>query len=69
LNKYDFSTAIVRLVASVNGRHTGVNFNRFGQNRLGKLFGSKAKVGEKLVTYQTSSLGRLNTKFLNEFLS
>jgi tyrosyl-DNA phosphodiesterase 1 len=39
LSKYDFSTAAVHLVASVNGRHNDVNLSKFGLKRLGKLFG------------------------------
>ena len=58
LESYDFSTAAVKLVASVNGRHVGGESLRFGQNRIGALVG--AKKSEGTFTYQTSSLGKLN---------
>lgn len=30
LDKYDFSTANAHLVASINGRYSGNNFNKYG---------------------------------------
>jgi hypothetical protein len=62
INKYDFSTAQAHLVASINGRFSGDKVNRYGQNRLGKL--SKKTPSDKVITYQTSSVGKLNPKFL-----
>lgn len=65
LDKYDFSTANAWLIASVNGRFTDTDLNRYGQNRFGQL--CKAKIGscDKVVTYQTSSIGKLNPKFMS----
>lgn len=67
LESYDFSKAAVKLVASVNGRYAGIDSLRYGQNRIGALVG--AKKSEGTLTYQTSSLGKLNSKFLISLLS
>ena len=37
LKKYDFSTAIVKLVGSINGRFTGKQLDKYGLNRVKKL--------------------------------
>lgn len=50
LSRYDFSPAAAHLVASVNGRHSDGNLFKFGQKRLGKLFGIK-KPEQRIATY------------------
>ena len=37
LKNYDFSTAKVKIVGSVHGRHTGDDLNLFGINRLSEI--------------------------------
>jgi len=64
LGKYNFSGAQARLIASVNGRFNGENLMRYGQNRFGALVKENINSGDKMLTYQTSSIGKLNTKFL-----
>ena len=64
INKYDLSTANAYLIASINGRYNGDNLNRYGQNRFGALCKNKISSNDKVLTYQTSSLGKLNPKFL-----
>ena len=64
LDKYDFSNAQARLIASINGRFNGENLMRYGQNRFGALVKENISGGDKILTYQTSSIGKLNQKFL-----
>ena len=51
LNKYDYSTANAYLLGSVNGRYTGENLSRYGQNRFGALCKDKISPYDKMVTY------------------
>ena len=37
---------------------------RYGQNRFGALVKDHINSGDKILTYQTSSIGKLNQKFL-----
>eukprot|EP00347_Sterkiella_histriomuscorum_P001407 403372152 len=64
LDKFDFSTANAFLIASINGRHADREFKKYGQARLGELVRNVDKQHEKTITYQTSSIGKLNTKFM-----
>jgi Tyrosyl-DNA phosphodiesterase len=64
LDKYDFSTANAHLIASVNGRFNGDNLKKYGQNRFGDLCKDSINSEDKVLTYQTSSVGKLNPKFL-----
>lgn len=76
LTKYDFSDAQVHLLGSVNGRFKdkGREYDMFGKNRLGVIVKRGAQAieagkGDKMVICQTSSLGRLQPKFLGDFYS
>ncbi|XP_078436994.1 tyrosyl-DNA phosphodiesterase-like protein isoform X2 [Wolffia australiana] len=70
--RFDFSCAMVRLVASVPGYHTGSNLKKWGHMKLRSTlenftFDDDFK-GSSLV-YQFSSLGSLDEKWLSEFAS
>ncbi|CAA7394486.1 unnamed protein product [Spirodela intermedia] len=68
--RFDYSNAMVRLVASVPGYHTGSNLKRWGhmkiRNILEKFTFDKDFQGSPLA-YQFSSLGSLDEKWLSEF--
>ena len=38
ISAYDFSTAVVKLVGSLNGRFRKNDFDKFGMKRLEKIF-------------------------------
>ena len=68
ISKYDFSTAIVKLIGSINGRYTGEDLNKFGIKRVESITRTYFdKHVPTRITFQTSSLGRLNPKFLGNF--
>ncbi|KAG9454151.1 hypothetical protein H6P81_007055 [Aristolochia fimbriata] len=70
--KFDYSCAMVRLIASVPGYHSGSNLKKWGHMKLRDVLqdGTFAKefVQSPLV-YQFSSLGSLDEKWMAEFAS
>lgn len=70
--RFDYSNAMVRLVASVPGYHTGSNLKRWGHMKLRSIlqdcvFGKQFQ--NSPLVYQFSSLGSLDEKWMNELAS
>ncbi|XP_028767822.1 tyrosyl-DNA phosphodiesterase 1 isoform X2 [Neltuma alba] len=70
--KFDYSNAVVRLVASVPGYHTGTSLKRWGHMKLKSLlhdctFDEEFK--NSPIVYQFSSLGSLDEKWMTELTS
>lgn len=70
--RFDYSSAKVRLIASIPGYHTGLNLNKWGHMKLRSIlqnciFGNEFQ-GSPLA-YQFSSLGSLDEKWMNELAS
>ncbi|KAJ3705221.1 hypothetical protein LUZ61_008926 [Rhynchospora tenuis] len=67
---FDYSSAKVRLVASVPGYHTGSSLKKWGHMKLRSLL-EECKFSKEFckspLIYQFSSLGSLDEKWLNEF--
>ncbi|MQM11219.1 hypothetical protein Taro_044118 [Colocasia esculenta] len=67
--KFDYCSAVVRLVASVPGYHTGSNLKRWGHMKLRAVLEECTfdKVFQRSpLVYQFSSLGSLDEKWLSE---
>ncbi|XP_020256588.1 tyrosyl-DNA phosphodiesterase 1 isoform X2 [Asparagus officinalis] len=70
--KFDYSSAAVRLIASVPGYHSGLNLKKWGHMKLQSVL--KECIFDKEfckspLVYQFSSLGSLDEKWLAEFAS
>ncbi|WOL15127.1 hypothetical protein Cni_G23908 [Canna indica] len=68
--KFDYSSAKVRLIASVPGYHTGSNLNKWGHMKLRSVLNNCAfdkEFCKSPLVYQFSSLGSLDEKWLSEF--
>ncbi|KAJ4838737.1 tyrosyl-DNA phosphodiesterase 1 [Turnera subulata] len=68
--KFDYSTSMVRLIASVPGYHTGANLKKWGHVKLHTVlqectFDKEFK--NSPLVYQFSSLGSLDEKWMAEF--
>ncbi|KAG0217284.1 hypothetical protein BGX31_000292, partial [Mortierella sp. GBA43] len=64
----DFSSAKVHLLPSVQGSHPVHAKHTYGIARLSKILHGKTSQDEEMeLEYQTSSLGKVTVKFLNEF--
>ncbi|KDP20800.1 hypothetical protein JCGZ_21271 [Jatropha curcas] len=69
LKKFDYSSAAVRLIASVPGYHAGANLKKWGHMKLRSvlqecIFGKEFK--NSPLVYQFSSLGSLDEKWMTE---
>ncbi|CAM6010721.1 unnamed protein product [Sphagnum balticum] len=67
--KFDFSSATVRLIASVPGYHQGHNLSKWGHMKLRKVLQEQSFEQEfkgAPIVYQFSSLGSLDEKWLSE---
>ncbi|CAL9055894.1 unnamed protein product [Musa banksii] len=67
--KFDYSSAMVRLIASVPGYHTGANLNKWGHMKLRSVLGNcifDKEFCKSPLIYQFSSLGSLDEKWLSE---
>lgn len=76
IDDYYISDIDIVLIPSIPGRFTGSNMDLFGHKRVGSVLqkiGYTPPVGSKprkyALTYQTSSIGNLDEKFLKEVLS
>ncbi|KAJ6397056.1 hypothetical protein OIU77_021987 [Salix suchowensis] len=70
--KFDYSNAVVRLIASVPGYHTGANLRKWGHMKLRSVlqectFDNEFK--RSPLVYQFSSLGSLDEKWMTELAS
>ncbi|XP_073005062.1 tyrosyl-DNA phosphodiesterase 1 isoform X1 [Typha latifolia] len=70
--KFDYSSAMVRLIASVPGYHMGTNLKKWGHMKLRSVL-EECKFDKEFckspLVYQFSSLGSLDEKWLNELAS
>ncbi|KAI8074463.1 tyrosyl-DNA phosphodiesterase-domain-containing protein [Gongronella butleri] len=70
LTKYDFSLAKAHVVASVSGVHQGHGkYDKFGHARMAAVVRSMGPINPQRVLHvemQTSSLGALDSKYLNQ---
>lgn len=77
IDDYYISDIDIVLIASVPGRHSGEDIEKYGHRRVGSVL---KKIGfvnpettsrdkKHILTYQTSSIGNLDEKFLREILS
>ncbi|CAN8299931.1 unnamed protein product [Cochlearia groenlandica] len=69
-NKFDYSAATVRLIASVPGYHTGSNMKKWGHMKLRTILQEcvfDKEFRRSPLVYQFSSLGSLDEKWLSEF--
>lgn len=76
IDDYYISDIDIVLIPSIPGRFTGSDLDRFGHRRVASVLqkiGFSAPVGSKprnyALTYQTSSIGNLDEKFLKEVLT
>ncbi|KAL7526266.1 hypothetical protein ACHAXR_002762, partial [Thalassiosira sp. AJA248-18] len=78
IRQYDYSNAYAVLVPSVPGRHKNTDYHNFGYLKLRKAVidwvcshrqNSKQPSSPKPIVCQFSSIGSLNEKWLNQFLS
>ncbi|KAJ6767289.1 TYROSYL-DNA PHOSPHODIESTERASE 1 [Salix purpurea] len=70
--KFDYSNAVVRLISSVPGYHTGANLRKWGHMKLRSVlqectFDNEFK--RSPLVYQFSSLGSLDEKWMTELAS
>ncbi|KAL1205929.1 Tyrosyl-DNA phosphodiesterase 1 [Cardamine amara subsp. amara] len=68
--KFDYSDAMVRLIASVPGYHTGLNLRKWGHMKLRTILQESIfdrEFRRSPLVYQFSSLGSLDEKWLAEF--
>ncbi|CAG7879349.1 unnamed protein product [Brassica rapa] len=68
--KFDYSSATVRLIASVPGYHTGSNMRKWGHMKLRTILQEcvfDREFRRSPLVYQFSSLGSLDEKWLAEF--
>ncbi|CAI9087769.1 OLC1v1021938C1 [Oldenlandia corymbosa var. corymbosa] len=68
--KFDYSSAMVRLIASVPGYHSGTNLKKWGHMKLRSVL-QECTFSEEFrkspLIYQFSSLGSLDEKWMAEF--
>ncbi|XP_015574204.1 tyrosyl-DNA phosphodiesterase 1 isoform X1 [Ricinus communis] len=67
--KFDYSTAAVRLIASVPGYHTGPNLKKWGHMKLRSVLQEctfRKEFKNSPLAYQFSSLGSLDAKWMTE---
>jgi len=73
LDDYYISGIDIVLVPSLPGRFRDGDFDRYGHRRIGavvkQMLSKPTKPKKWVVTYQTSSMGSLNEKYVKEFLS
>jgi len=73
LDDYHISGVDIVLVPSLPGRFRDGDFDKYGHRRIGtvvkKLLSKPTKPKKWVVTYQTSSMGSINEKYIKEFLS
>jgi tyrosyl-DNA phosphodiesterase-1 len=69
LYDYDYSSASVVLVSSVSGRYRGKAIDEYGYGRIRKIIKGTKYTSNPILTYQTSSIGMLKTKYLSDFYS
>ncbi|XP_077243520.1 tyrosyl-DNA phosphodiesterase-like protein isoform X4 [Tasmannia lanceolata] len=70
--KFDYSSAVVRLIASVPGYHNGPNLKKWGHMKLRAVLQDLAFAKEfqrSPLVYQFSSLGSLDEKWMSELTS
>lgn len=70
--KFDYSSAVVRLIASVPGYHMGPNLKKWGHMKLRSVLEEcifDKEFCKSPLVYQFSSLGSLDEKWLAEFAS
>lgn len=68
--KFDYSSAMVRLIASVPGYHTGSNLKKWGHMKMRSVLEDcifDKEFCKAPLVYQFSSLGSLDEKWLAEF--
>jgi len=72
LNKYAFRDVSIHLVPSVPGRfNTKQNFHKYGLNRIQDILKKNppSQKQDYMVTYQTTSVGKITEDFLITFYS
>jgi len=77
IDDYYISDIDIVLIASVPGRHTGEELEKYGHRRVSSVLkkigfsnpDSLSRNKKHVLTYQTSSIGNLDEKFLKEILS
>lgn len=70
--KFDYSNAVVRLIASVPGYHTGSNLKKWGHMKLRSVLQEcifDKEFQKSPLAYQFSSLGSLDEKWMTELAS
>ncbi|KAJ9689606.1 hypothetical protein PVL29_012348 [Vitis rotundifolia] len=70
--KFDYSNAVVRLIASVPGYHTGSNLKKWGHMKLCSVLQEcifDKEFQKSPLAYQFSSLGSLDEKWMTELAS
>ncbi|PSR98436.1 Tyrosyl-DNA phosphodiesterase [Actinidia chinensis var. chinensis] len=70
--KFDYSSAAVRLIASVPGSHTGSSLKKWGHMKLRTILQEcifDKKFHKSPLVYQFSSLGSLDEKWMSELAS
>ncbi|XP_058194679.1 tyrosyl-DNA phosphodiesterase 1 isoform X1 [Rhododendron vialii] len=70
--KFDYSSAMVRLIASVPGYHKGPNLKKWGHMKLRTILQDcifDKKFHKSPLVYQFSSLGSLDEKWMSELAS
>ncbi|OAY67291.1 Tyrosyl-DNA phosphodiesterase 1 [Ananas comosus] len=70
--KFDYSSATVRLIASVPGYHMGPNLKKWGHMKMRTVLNEHIfdkEFHKSPLVYQFSSLGSLDERWLNEFAS
>ncbi|EGR30196.1 tyrosyl-DNA phosphodiesterase family protein, putative [Ichthyophthirius multifiliis] len=66
LEEYDYSEVKIILLSNVPGRHLNIQKHGLGKlNAIINAFGQQNK--QKIITYESSTLGNIDNKFLNEF--
>ena len=76
IDDYHISDIDIILIPSIPGRHTGPDLEKYGHRKIGTVLKKLAafskdsvKPKKQMLTYQTSSLGNLEERFLKEILS
>ncbi|KAG0470915.1 hypothetical protein HPP92_017615 [Vanilla planifolia] len=68
--KFDYSSAVVRLIASVPGYHSGSNLKKWGHMKVRSVLEEcvfDKEFCKSPLVYQFSSLGSLDEKWMSEF--
>ena len=75
LDDYFISGVDIVLVPSLPGRFRDENFDKYGHRRIGAIVSKlmpkikQSKPKKWVLTYQTSSMGSINEKYIKEFLA